>query len=90
MRIYVAKNRHLSLIDVTLGIQNMLLGAHAFGLSGTILNWMRATKQENENLRNLLDIPSYHRILYNMVLGYPSKWPPAPGRKGLRLTCNIR
>jgi len=85
-RLYEARDRHLPLIDVTLGIQNMLLEAHALGLAGTVLNWMHATRQEEKNLRRLLDIPFYHRIIYNIVLGYPSKWPDPPARKSLELT----
>jgi nitroreductase len=79
----------LPFIDVAFGIQSMLLAAHAYGVAGTVLNWMHRTKHEEKRLRRLLDIPNYHQIIFNIAMGYPNKMPHAPGRKGPDLTYAI-
>ena len=89
-RFYEVKDRDLLTIDAGLGVHNMLLAAHTFGIAGSILNWMHATSKEETELRKLLGIHSYHRIICNIVLGYPKDWPPAPGRKGAELTRIVR
>lgn len=90
MRTYETVDRHLPLIDVGLGVQNLLLVAHAFGVEGTILNWMHATQKEEKSLRRLLDIRDYHCVALNIVMGYPKNVSLAPGRKGLDLTYVMR
>jgi nitroreductase len=84
---YGLSERHMPLIDVTFGMQNLLLAAHSYGIEGTVLTWMFATRHQERELRRILDIPKEHRIVYNMALGYPKAWPPAPGRKSVESTC---
>ena len=77
----MAQDRHLLYIDASLGVQNMLLLAHSQGIEGTILNWMHHTQREEAILRKVLDIPEYYQIVLNLIIGYPVKSVPAPGRK---------
>jgi len=90
MRFYDIRDRHLPLIDATFGVQSMLLAAHAYGVEGTILNWMHATRKQERTLRRLLGVPIYQQIVFNLALGYPVNAPPAPGRKGPDLTYSLR
>ena len=89
MRFYELADRHLHLIDGTFGIQNLLLLAHTYGIEGTVLNWMCATKRQNRTLRKLLDIPKYQKIIFNLVLGYPAKAAHPPGRKEVDRTYKL-
>jgi len=88
-RFYELRDRHLPLIDASLGTQSFLLAAHAHGIEGTILNWMHRTRSEDRHLREALGIEPYYRIVFNMVLGYPARSAPPPGRKGLESTCSF-
>lgn len=89
IRVYNLLDRNVPMIDVTFGIQNLLLLAHTYGIEGTVLNWMQATFRENKRLRSLLNIPKYEEIIFNIVLGYPRKAPPVPGRKDASLTYKV-
>jgi len=86
MRAYNTLDRHVGFIDVSLGVQNILLLAHTYGIEGVVLNWMQASPGQNKRFRALLTIPSYHRILFNLVLGYPAQCAPPPGRKSISET----
>lgn len=83
MRFYSVKDRNLPYIDVSLGVQNVLLLAHCHNIEGTILNWMHHTRQEDASLREALQIPEYYSIVLNLVLGYPAKHARIPGRKSV-------
>lgn len=82
IRFYMIQDRNLPFIDVSLGLQNMLLMAHVQGIEGAPLNWMHHSPQEELILRETLDIPEYYTIILNLILGYPVRSVPAPGRKG--------
>lgn len=84
-RCYMIQDRNLPFIDVSLGLQNMLLMAHLQGIEATIMNWMHHTRKEETNLRETLDIPEYYVIIMNLILGYPKYTSPAPGRKSTNL-----
>lgn len=86
MRFYKLIDRHVSIIDGTFGVQNLLLVAHTYGIEGTVLNWMHATRRKERILRGLLNIPKYQRVIFNIALGYPSKAAPVPMRKGIDRT----
>ena len=86
-RFYTLRDRHLPLIDASLGAQNYLLIAHAYGVSATALNWMHATREQEKNLRRALSIPAHERIIFNLAMGYPEALPREPGHKGLESTC---
>ena len=88
-RFYMIQDRYLPLIDVSLGLQNMLLLAHSQGIGGTVLNWMHHTPRENAILRKTLGIPEYYLIALNILIGYPKKSAPAPGRKSCDLAYKI-
>lgn len=88
-RLYMIKDKDLPLIDVSLGLQNMLLMAHLQGIGGTILNWMHHTPEQEKILRQILNIPKYYSVITNLIIGYSSNLPPVPLRKGFNLTCQI-
>jgi len=90
IRFYRLADRHVFIVDGALGIQNLLLFAHTYGIEGTVLNWMQATRREEKKLREMLAIPKYERIIFNIALGYPSKAMPAPGRKEVTKTYHIQ
>jgi len=91
VRLYGARqDLWLPLLDVPLGIQNCCLVAHALGLSLTLLNWCRHTRQEDRQLRDLLRIPDHYLIVLVGVLGYPEAWPEPPRRKSPEHTCCLR
>lgn len=68
-------------IDASLGFQNSLLMAHAKGLGACVLNWSHATAKENAKLRELLRIPEYCEIAFNVIVGVPDGGAPIPGKK---------
>jgi len=84
-RFYMLKDHNLPFIDVSLGLQNMLLMAHLQGIEGTPLNWMHHTRREDKILRQTLDIPDYYLVVLNLILGYPIRSVPIPGRKDSNL-----
>lgn len=69
------------IIDATLGFQNSLLMAHALGLGACVLNWSHSSMKENETLRELLSIPDYCEIAFNVIVGIPDGGAPIPGKK---------
>ncbi len=73
----------LPYIDVSLGLQNLLIAAQTLGISGCVLTWSQKNDQDDSTLRQLLNIPKSHIIVANLVLGYPSKQYITPTRKGL-------
>lgn len=75
------RDRTLPIIDVSLGLQNLLLLAHSYGIEGTVLNWMHHTSKNDFTLRETLDIPDCYIIVMNLIIGYPKKTSPPPGRK---------
>lgn len=86
IRFYMLKDYNLPFIDVSLGLQNMLLLAHLQGIEATILNWMHHTHREDKIVRQTLNISGYYMIILNLILGYPLKTAPIPGRKDSNLT----
>ena len=72
---------YLPHIDVSLGVQNLLLAAASLGLSGTILSWAQHDSEEDKRLRNLLNIPEYEIIIVCAVLGYAEYQYNPPARK---------
>lgn len=71
----------LPYIDVSLGAQNVFLGATTFGLSGTILSWAQKSYEEEESLKKLLKIPDHHQIIFCAVIGYAKTCFQTPTRK---------
>ena len=78
--------RDLAYIDSSLGAQNIMLMAHAFGLGTCVLNWSHATRKENELLKSLLNCPDHELIIFNLLIGYPLKGAKTPARKNLTNT----
>lgn len=81
---------YLPSVDASLGAENMLLMLHAKGLASTVLSWAQKDEEEEQNLRQLLDIPDYCTIIFNVVTGYPDTIPPVPERKSVSLTMNLK
>jgi nitroreductase len=87
MRVYnLPEEFLLPNLDIGLGIQNCLLLAYALGLSMTLLSWAQHTHEEDKNLRTILDIPAYYRIVVNALIGYPTHLGESPARKTLAST----
>ncbi len=80
----------LPYVDVSLGVQNCCLVAHALGLSITLLSWCQSKPPDDVKLRRLLSIPDDFVIGCNGVMGYPNGLYEAPARKDLTWTCVIR
>ena len=75
---------YLPYIDVSLGVQNLLLAAHTLGISGTILSWAQKSLEEEIALRKLLKIPKEYIIICCAVLGYAKRHFLTPSRKRIR------
>lgn len=71
----------LPYVDTSLGAQNFFLAATTLGLSGTILSWAQKNRQEEEDLRRLLDIPSDCKIIFCAAIGYANTQFCTPARK---------
>ncbi|UCC69158.1 MAG: nitroreductase family protein [Armatimonadota bacterium] len=80
----------LPAVDLGLGIQNCCLIAHSLGLSLTLLSWAQHDKEEGNQLRALLGIPTCYEIMVNGALGYPDSGAPVPDRKSLASTLVLR
>lgn len=68
-------------IDVSLGIQNCLLAAHALGLSLTPLIWSYQNEWQERELRKILSIPEHFQIILSTAGGYPDGGTQVPPRK---------
>jgi len=89
-RFYMINDRNLPFIDVSLGVQNMLLMAHLHGIEGTILGWVHPMLSKKEAvLRKTLGIPKYYAIVLNLMLGYPKYSAPVPERKSKNLAYTL-
>ena len=75
--------REVAYIDVGLGMQNVILMAHAAGVATCVLNWTHAKPSDELSLRNELGIDDHHIIVANMVMGYSLKGAPVPMRSGI-------
>jgi len=73
-------------IDASLGGQTMMLGAHAAGMAGCVLNWTHASPKQESALRELMGIAESELIIFNYILGYPAKGAPTPARKNSEFT----
>jgi nitroreductase len=87
---YLPDEAYLPSIDVALGAQNFFLAAKTMGLSGCCLSWALKDQKEDAQLRKLLAIPDFAQIIFNVVIGYPSKSSVTPARKNLSETLFIR
>jgi len=87
---WLPREMWLPVIDVSLGIQNCCLMAHAMGLGITLLSWAQHTEDEDARLRSTLGIPEYCEIVVNGALGYPAQTPDVPLRKSVEGTCVMR
>jgi nitroreductase len=87
---YLPDEAYLPAIDVALGAQNFILSSECFGLSVTILSWALKSEEEEQDLRGLLSIPERSQIVFNVVLGYPSKNSIIPSRKDIKDTLFVK
>ncbi len=72
---------YLPVVDTCLGVQNVMLGATTLGLSATILSWAQKSKEEEHELRRLLNIPNHNQIIICAVMGYANTEFKTPARK---------
>lgn len=87
IRAFSLKDRLLHYIDNSLAIQNMLLACFANGIATTPLNWMHASSKQNNNVKSLLNIPTYEQVVIFVAAGYPRTLPVKPGRLDVK---NVR
>ena len=78
-RHYPIKERFMPYIDVSLSIQNFLLACTVNNIYCTLLNF-QATKKEIENVKKILNIPDYERIILFAAVGKAKKTPLKPAR----------
>jgi nitroreductase len=74
----------LALASAWCAIENMLLAATAEGLGSCIYTFYN-TEEENR-IKEILDVPENHRIAALIQLGYSATEPPKPSRKTLKET----
>lgn len=72
--------KDVAYLDTGLGLQNLILLAHAKGLATCVLNWTHSSKSQEDQLKNKLGIDDDHLIIANIVIGYPLKDSPMPPR----------
>jgi len=70
----------LPYIDSTLSMENFLLACSANNISTTVLNWQHATSDEMQNVKRILDIPKYERIIAFIAAGKAKTIPIQPKR----------
>lgn len=77
----------LSQVDCGLLGGNMMLAANSMGIGSCCLGGLcRFINSDRGNeLRNMLDLPPTHRLLYAIAFGYPDENPPAKPRKWDRI-----
>ena len=80
-RVYGPNEVALPYIDVSLGVQNCTLVAHALGISLTPLTWAQHVDWQERELRRLLGIPEHIQIIVSAVGGYPNRGVEVPARK---------
>lgn len=79
-RSYYIKDRLLPYIDTSLSIQNFLLACSINNIYGTPLNFQHAKKREIENVKKILNIPEYERVILFIAAGKAEKLPLKPKR----------
>lgn len=68
---YVSEaDRHLIYIDSSYGVMNFLLSLHSNSLGACMLNYAENDKYDNE-LRKILNLEKYKRVINLMTFGYP-------------------
>ena len=80
-RVYGPNEVALPYIDVSLGVQNCTLVAHALGISLTLLTWAQHVDWQERELRRFLGIPEHIQIIISAVGGYPDRGGDVPARK---------
>lgn len=84
-RFYGVRGERLYTIQASAAaIQNILLAAHAQGLGAC---WVGAF--DEDEVEELLGIPSYARVQAIIPIGYPAEQPPAPPKYHLEHMCHI-
>ena len=79
-RPYPIRERWMPFIDVSLSIQNFLLACTVNNIYCTLLNFQAATKKEIKNVKKILNIPKYERIIIFAAVGKANKIPLKPAR----------
>jgi nitroreductase len=84
IRPYGIKDRLLPYIDVSLSIQNFLLACTINNIYGTPLNFQHATKKEIRNVKSILNIPAYEKIILFIAAGKAQKLPLKPNKLDIK------
>lgn len=74
--------KDVAYLDTGLGLQNLILLAHAKGLATCVLNWTHASRKQEKSLKKKLNIDDDNLVIANLVMGYPLKDSPIPTRDG--------
>lgn len=72
---------YLPVVDVCLGVQNVMLSALTLGITGTLLSWAQKSEEEDKQLRKLLNIPHEYQIVICSAMGYAAFNYSTPSRK---------
>lgn len=80
LRPYAVIDRFLHLIDSALSVENFVLAARVNNVFTTILNWQHASDRDNEEVKHILNIPSYEQINLFIAAGYSDNVPVKPAR----------
>jgi nitroreductase len=73
------KGERWSTVDVAIALENMVLAAAAQGVGSC---WIGAF--EEEEVKELLDIPHHLKVVALVSFGYPAEKPSPDGKKSLR------
>jgi hypothetical protein len=80
LRAYELIDRILPYIDVSLSVENFLLGCTINNVSTVCLNMQHASLQEQNNIKGILGIPDYEKIIIFIAAGKPKELPHKPIR----------
>jgi hypothetical protein len=80
----------LPMVDASLCAENCCLIAHTLGLSLTMLTWCQSDQEDEVQVRHLLGVPWYYRIVVNGLMGYPKGLGETPARKALGHLLSVR
>ncbi len=83
-RPYSIKDRFLPYIDASLSIENFILACTVNNIHGVPLNWQHATRKQNSNVRKILNMPEYEKIILFIAAGKAIKLPIKPKRVDIR------
>jgi nitroreductase len=80
IRAYDIKDKFLPYIDASLSVENFLLACTINNISSVCLNMQHASLAEQKNVKVILNIPKYEKIILFIAAGKPNVLPAKPAR----------